>query len=70
MKKKYPNTNLVSNEKKTPQHQGKNQTYPSPTEYAKKKKEIRLVMKKNPNTKGKTKEQNLPAVCAIPSRSV
>ena len=54
--KKYPNTNLINNEKKTPQYQGKNQTYPNSTEYTKKKKEIRLVMKKNPNIKGKTKE--------------
>ena len=36
--KKYPNTNLVSNEKKTSQHQDKNQTYPSPTKYANKRK--------------------------------
>ena len=43
--------------KKTPQHQGKNQTYPSPTEYAKKKKEIRLVMKKNPTPKEKQKNK-------------
>ena len=70
MKKKYLNTNLVSNEKKTPQHQGKNQTYPSPTEYAKKKERNSVSNEKKPYIKGKTKEQNLPAVCTIPSRSV
>src|ERR1043166_1953862 len=57
MKKKYPNTNLVSNEKKHHNTKAKTKLTQVPLKMQKKKKEIRLVMKKTPTPKEKQKNK-------------